>query len=110
MKNSFELIGRISSVNKNESYVNFSVAVDESYKAKDAKDWTEKTDFHNCVAFDDRTMKSFDSYVQKGDLVKVVGRISWKEKEINGQKYNLASLVAKNFLRLSRPNSDKKED
>ena len=107
MKNSFELIGRISSVNKNENYVNFSVAVDESYKAKDAKEWTEKTDFHNCVAFD-RTMGSFDSYVQKGDLVKVAGRISWKEKEINGQKYNLASLVASKFLRLSRPS--KKED
>ena len=109
MKNSFELIGRISSVNKNENYVNFSVAVDESYKAKDAEEWTEKTDFHNCVAFD-RTMNSFDSYVQKGDLVKVVGKITWKEKEIEGKKYNLASLVAKNFLRLSRPNSDKKED
>lgn len=107
MKNRFELIGRIASVNSGENYVQFSVAEDQSYKKKDAEEWTEKTEFHPCVAFEG-TAKRFNSYLAKGDLVKVVGEIRWSDKEIEGKKYRMASLVAHDFLRLSRPDSKEK--
>ena len=107
MKNRFELIGRIASVNNGENYVQFSVAEDQSYKKKDSEEWTEKVEFHPCVAFEN-VAKRFDNYLAKGDLVKVEGEIQWKEMELEGKKYRMASLVAKDFLRLSRPDSKEK--
>jgi single-strand DNA-binding protein len=108
MRNRFELIGRIASVNNGENYVSFSVAEDQGYKGKDDQ-WIERTEFHPVVAFEG-TAKRFDSYLAKGDLVKVEGVISWKDMELEGKKYRMASLVAKDFTRLSRPDSkDQKE-
>ena len=66
MRNRFELIGRIASVNNGENYVQFSVAEDQSYKKKDSEEWTEKVEFHPCVAFEN-VAKRFDSYLAKGD-------------------------------------------
>jgi single-strand DNA-binding protein len=107
MKNRFELIGRIASVNNGENYVQFSVAEDQGYKGKDDQ-WVERTEFHPCVAFEN-VAKRFNNYLAKGDLVKVEGEIQWKEVELEGKKYRMASLVAKEFLRLSRPDSKEKE-
>ena len=47
MRNRFELIGRIASVNNGENYVQFSIAEDQGYKGKDDQ-WVERTEFHPC--------------------------------------------------------------
>jgi single-stranded DNA-binding protein len=107
MKNRFELIGRIASVNNGENFVQFSIAEDQGYRGEDEK-WVERVEFHPCVAFEG-TAKRFNTYLKTGDLVKVEGEIHWKEMKLEKKKFRLASLVAKDFLRLSRPDSKEKE-
>lgn len=66
-----------------DTIINFSIAVDESYKRKQDEDWTEKTSFYNASLF----TKNPDRYLKLlsiGDKVFVSGGMTmeqWETKE-----------------------------
>lgn len=73
---------------------NFSLATASSSKTPDGK-WEEKTEWHNCVAFQ-RTAEVVRDYVKKGSQIYVEGRIqtrSWDDKESGQKKYRTEILV-----------------
>ncbi len=72
----------------------FSLATAE--RAKDqAGNWTDKTEWHNLVAFQ-RTAEIVRDYVKKGSQLYIEGKIqtrSWDDKESGQKKYRTEILV-----------------
>src|SRR6201997_729261 len=73
---------------------NFSLATTD--RAKDASgNWTDKTEWHNLVAFQ-RTAEIVRDYVKKGSQLYIEGKIqtrSWDDKESGQKKYRTEILV-----------------
>ena len=73
---------------------NFSIATSDS--TKDAQgNWTEKTEWHNLVAFK-RTAEIVRDYVRKGSKVYVEGKLStssWEDKTSGQRRYKTEVLV-----------------
>ena len=65
-------------------------------RAKDAQgNWTDKTEWHNLVAFN-RTAEIVRDYVKKGTQLYIEGKIqtrSWDDKESGQKKYRTEILV-----------------
>ncbi|HVG26150.1 MAG TPA: single-stranded DNA-binding protein, partial [Acidobacteriaceae bacterium] len=72
----------------------FSLATAE--RAKDQQgNWTDKTEWHNLVAFG-RTAEIVRDYVKKGTQLYIEGKIqtrSWDDKESGQKKYRTEILV-----------------
>jgi single-strand DNA-binding protein len=71
----------------------FSLATAD--RAKVNNEWTDKTEWHNLVAFQ-RTAEIVRDYVKKGTQVFVEGKIqtrSWDDKESGAKKYRTEILV-----------------
>src|SRR6202021_3073674 len=71
----------------------FSLATAD--RAKVNNEWTDKTEWHNLVAFQ-RTAEIVRDYVKKGSQVFVEGKIqtrSWDDKESGAKKYRTEILV-----------------
>src|ERR1700758_721123 len=73
---------------------NFSLATTD--RAKDASgNWTDKTEWHNLVAFQ-RTAEIVRDYVKKGSQLYIEGKIqtrSWDDKESGEKKYRTEIFV-----------------
>lgn len=96
MLNSVNLQGRLvrdpdlREIAGGKKLATFTLAVD---KGKDA------TDFIDCQAFD-RTADTIGSYVHKGDMIVVTGRLSinlWKDKEGKSRKDYRVTVYDVNF-------------
>ena len=96
MLNSVNLQGRlvrdpdVREITGGKKLATFTLAVD---KGKDA------TDFIDCQAFD-RTADTIGSYVHKGDMIVVTGRLSinlWKDKEGKNRKDYRVTVYDVNF-------------
>ena len=96
MLNSVNLQGRlvrdpdVREIAGGKKLATFTLAVD---KGKDA------TDFIDCQAFD-RTADTIGSYVHKGDMIVVTGRLSinlWKDKEGKSRKDYRVTVYDVNF-------------
>ena len=96
MLNSVNLQGRLvrdpelRELAKGKKLAAFTLAVD---KTKDA------TDFIDCQAFD-RTADTIGSYVHKGDMIVVSGRLSinlWKDKDGKNRKDYRVTVYEVNF-------------
>jgi single-strand DNA-binding protein len=73
---------------------NFSIATSENIKGQDGQ-WTEKTEWHNLVAFQ-RTAEIIRDYVKKGSKLYVEGRLqtsSWDDKTSGQKKYKTEIIV-----------------
>jgi single-strand DNA-binding protein len=71
----------------------FSLATAD--RAKVNNEWTDKTEWHNLVAFQ-RTAEIVRDYVKKGSQIFVEGKIqtrSWDDKESGAKKYKTEILV-----------------
>lgn len=86
MLNQVQLVGRptkeleVKIINENAVVCNFTLAVNRSYKNKDGE---YEADFVQCQAWGKRA-EFLGSYVQKGQLISVVGQIqtrSWEDEE-----------------------------
>ncbi|WP_029081175.1 single-stranded DNA-binding protein [Bradyrhizobium sp. th.b2] len=93
--NKVELIGRlgkdpeIKNLSNGSSVANFSVATSETWKDKRSGERQEKTEWHNIVVWNENTIKFAESYLKKGDLVRIEGKIqtrSWEDNDGN-KKY-----------------------
>jgi single-strand DNA-binding protein len=91
--NKVELIGRlgkdpeIRNLQNSSSVANFSVATSESWKDKRSGERQEKTEWHNIVVWNEKTIEFVEKYVKKGDLVRLEGKLQtreWEDQE--GQK------------------------
>jgi single-strand DNA-binding protein len=72
----------------------FSLATSDRTKDQ-AGTWTDRTEWHNLVAFQ-RTAEIIRDYVKKGSKLYVEGRIqtrSWDDKETNQKKYRTEIIV-----------------
>src|SRR6201993_2892716 len=73
---------------------NFSLATTD--RAKDASgNWTDKTEWHNLVAFQ-RTAEIVRDYVKKGSKLYVEGKIqtrSWDDKQTGEKKYRTEIII-----------------
>jgi single-strand DNA-binding protein len=73
---------------------NFSIATSENIKGQDGQ-YTEKTEWHNLVAFQ-RTAEIIRDYVKKGSKLYVEGRLqtsSWDDKTTGQKKYKTEIIV-----------------
>jgi single-strand DNA-binding protein len=78
MVNKVSLIGRIGNIDVKDTkggdkLTNLSLATSESYKDKNGE-WQDKTEWHRCTIF-----KEFKA--DKGDLVYLEGKITYREHE-----------------------------
>ena len=72
----------------------FTLATAERTKGQDGQ-WTDKTEWHNLVAFQ-RTAEIVRDYVKKGSQLYIEGKIqtrSWDDKESGQKKYKTEILV-----------------
>ena len=109
MLNSVNLQGRLvrdpdlRELAKGKKLATFTLAVD---KTKDA------TDFIDCQAFD-RTADTIGSYVHKGDMIVVSGRLStnlWKDKDGKNRKDYRVTVYDMNFCGGSRKTEEKPKE
>ena len=93
--NKVELIGRlgkdpeIKNLSNGSAVANFSVATSESWKDKRSGEKVEKTEWHNIVVWNEKTIEFVEKYLGKGDLVRIEGKLqtrSWEDQE-GAKKY-----------------------
>ena len=73
----------------------FSLATADRQKDQQSGQWTDKTEWHNLVAFG-RTAEIVRDYVKKGTQLFVEGKIqtrSWDDKESGQKKYRTEILI-----------------
>lgn len=85
---------------------NFTLAVDNGYGE------TKRTDFFNCVAFG-KTAETIATYVKKGDLILVEGRLEidkWEDREgVNREKAKIVVGSFK-FLETKKSREEREEE
>jgi single-strand DNA-binding protein len=87
----------------------FSLATSFSYKDKDGEK-KEKTDWHNIVVWG-KSAEYCDKYLHKGDLVNIVGRISYRDYEDKeGNTKYITEIVADRVQSLEAKKKDEKEE
>lgn len=88
--NKVELIGRlgkdpeVKNLNNGSAVANFSVATSEKWKDKRSGETQEKTEWHNIVVWNEKTIEYVEKYLAKGDLVRIEGKIQtrkWQDQE-----------------------------
>jgi len=83
--NQVTLIGNIGMVSKKDTHTYFSLALDDSYKKKDADEWTNRVIWVNCSTFFKSTIDKIDKIgLGVGDAVLVTGRLA-QMKSKDGQ-------------------------
>lgn len=68
---------------KGMAFCNFSVATSESWTDKSTGKKNEKTEWHNCTAFQN-TAENIAKYLKKGSQVYIEGRLQTDKAEKNG--------------------------
>jgi len=106
--NSVNLVGRITKdlelrkTQSGESFLYFTVAVNRTFTNKDGQ---READFINCVAWR-RQAENMATYIGKGSLISVDGRISTRSYEQNGQRVFVTEVVAENVQFLESRNAN----
>jgi len=67
--------------------VSFSLAVNERFKKKYHIEYTEKTDWLNCIAYGN-TATFIEKHVKQGDRLSIIGKLrqrTWQDKDGNNR-------------------------
>jgi single-strand DNA-binding protein len=99
--NKVELIGRLGKDPEvknltNGAVANFSIATSDIWKDRDGEK-QEKTEWHNIVVWNEKTIEFIEKYLKKGDLVRIEGKIQtrkWKDKDEN-ERYSTEIVIPK---------------
>lgn len=87
---------------------NFSVATSERWKDKQTGEKQERTEWHNCVAFD-KLAEIIQEYVKKGSQIYVEGKLQtrkWQDKD--GKDRYTTEIVASQMQMLGgKPQGDR---
>jgi single-strand DNA-binding protein len=117
--NKVELIGRlgkdpeVKKLTNGSSVANFSVATSEVWKDKRSGEKQEKTEWHNIVVWNEKTIEFIEKYLAKGDLVRIEGKIQTRSWEKDGEKKYATEIVIPAFapiealMKLSFDNDNK---
>ena len=105
MVNQVVLIGRITrdlemrATGNGKEVLSFSIAVNRNFKNASGE---YEADFINCVTFN-QTAKYMSTYLGKGQLISVTGRIQTRNYENNqGQRVYVTEIIADNVSSLER--------
>lgn len=97
--NRIELCGRLGrdaesrTLSRGYLIVNFSVATEERWKDKRSGEWKSQTQWHNCcVKFNDSLVEAA-THLRKGDRVRVVGKMTYRNWETQGGEKRTATEV-----------------
>ncbi len=95
------LVGRVGGDPKlfgsSKNVLKFSLATDESFKAKDGT-WKSEVTWHNCVVFGQRA-EALHSKLRKGDVVIIDdAAIKHGDYEKDGQKVKTTDIVVNHLL------------
>jgi len=98
----FQIIGRIGSINAQEKVTHISVASDRQVKGDDGK-WTSTTGWNTVTVFSEPLRKRFANAKvgKKGNQLILQGSIQSNSYEKNGEKVYTTNLVAQDFDVLS---------
>lgn len=105
MINQLTIIGRIGgdpevrTLENGTNMARFSVATSEGYKDK-AGQWQETTEWHNVVAW--RELADRCAGLKKGALVCVIGKVTYRKYEKDGQQRSVTEVVASTVRRLEK--------
>ena len=108
MLNNVSLVGRITKdpeikmINNETPVCNFGIAVNRPFKNKDGE---YEADFFNCAAFK-QTAEFMGSYVKKGDLIGVVGALTTRTYDKDGQTHYVVEIRANQVLSYATKNTD----
>ena len=86
--------------------VQLSIATSERWKDRNTGETREKTNWHNCV-FRNKQAEVIGQYVNKGDLLQVIGRNEtrkWTNKE--GKDVYVTEVICDRFTFMPKNNSD----
>lgn len=104
MLNAVVLIGRLTKdpelkyTASGKAVASFTVAVDRGTKDSEGK---KETDFIRCVAWEKRA-ETVVNYLRKGRLVAIQGRLQIRQYEKDGQRREIAEVVANQVQFLDR--------
>jgi len=79
----------------------FSVAVNHTHRDATTGQPVEETEWFNCVCWD-KQAETANSYVQKGGLLYVEGRLKTRSWEQDGTKHYKTELIVSDFKLLDR--------
>jgi single-strand DNA-binding protein len=85
---------------------NFSIATDETFKDKNGER-QKRTEWHKIIVWG-KQAEIAQTYLKKGALIFVEGRIQSREWEKDGEKHRSFEIVANNFRMLEGKKSDGK--
>ena len=105
MKNvaTFEIIGRISRIDAYEKVTRITTASNYNYKDGQSGEWKQDTHWNQSVAFNQRPREAAEK-LQKGDLVKITGRMRQSSFEKDGQRVFSTDLIAYTIEFVARAN------
>jgi single-strand DNA-binding protein len=121
--NKVELIGRlgkdpeVKNLTNGSAVANFSVATSEKWKDKRSGEMQEKTEWHNIVVWNEKTIEFVQKYLNKGDLVRIEGKIQtrkWEDQDGKG-RYSTEIVIpafapVEALMKLSFDNDNKRGD
>ena len=111
LRNMVQLIGHLGSdpeikkFDSGKSKASFSIATNESYKAKNGE-WEKDTQWHNVVAWDP-LVERIKKTLAKGKEVAILGRLTHRSYESEGVKKFITEVVASSFETFEKANSSK---
>lgn len=99
MTNQALLIGRIGgkpeirTTNRGDKVASFSIATSESWKDRQTGERKSATEWHTVETFAEATINFLEKFVDKGDLLKVQGKIKTDRYEKDGAKHQRTKIV-----------------
>lgn len=111
MKNvsTFEIIGRISRIDTYEKVTRITTASNYNYKDGQSGEWEQDTHWNQSVVFNQRPREAAEK-LQKGDLVKITGRMRQTSYEKDGNRIFSTDLIAYAVEFIARPSAKEQEE
>ena len=111
MKNvaTFEIIGRVSRIDTYEKVTRITTASNYNYKDAKSGEWKQDTHWNQVVAFNQRPREAADK-LQKGDLIKITGRMRQTSYEKDGNRVFSTDLIAYQVEFVARRSTETLQD
>ena len=105
MKNvsTFEIIGRVSKIQIGERFTRITTCSNYNYKDTQSGEWKQDPHWNQTTAFADRAREAA-SKLEKGDLVKITGRMKQSRYTKNGETVFTTDFVAWSVEFVAKPN------
>ena len=105
MKNvsTFEIIGRVSKIQTGERFTRITTCSNYNYKDAQSGEWKQDPHWNQVTAFTERAREAA-AKLEKGDLVKITGRMKQSSYMKNGERVFTTDFVAWSVEFVAKPN------